>query len=160
MEEALLQFEIEVMKLGNFEDVVNSTSVVVKVGTSSDPNVIHIDKDGCAKGFVLENDVPVDIVHHGLECRWRIGEPKIHDCGFEKSISGFKRCLLFISLADAYVIVPPSDIKFCIYVCVAEVVDEIRDQGKRILVLNCDGVDLSIVLYWLHFAVFLVNEEE
>src|SRR6266702_511894 len=98
------------MKLGNFEDVINCATVVIKCGASSDSNVVHIDADCCSKGFVLENDVPVDKVHHGLERRWRVGKSEVHDCGFEKSISGFKCHFLFIPFADPYVVIAPSDI--------------------------------------------------
>jgi len=70
VEEAFLWFEIEVVKLRNFEDIVNSTLVVIKVGASGDANVIHIDMDSGAEGFVFENDISIDKVHHGLESRW------------------------------------------------------------------------------------------
>ncbi len=127
MEEAFLRFEIEIMELGNLENVVNCVPVVVKVGTSGNSNVIHIDMDRCSKGFVFENDVLVDVVHHGLERCWRVGESEIHDCGFEKSISGFKCCLFLIPFADSYVVITPLDIKLHVYVCVTEVPNKVHD---------------------------------
>ena len=97
---------------------------------------------------MLENDVVVDVVHHCLKCCWRIGESEVHDRRLEKSISGFKRCLLFISFANAYIVVPPSNIKFCVDVCVAEVTDKVCNQGEGILISNGKGVDFTIILYW------------
>jgi len=125
VKEAFLWFEIEVMELGYLEDVMNCAMVVVEGSTSGDTNVIHIDADRCSKGFVFKNNIPIDVVHHGLEHRWGVGKLEVHDRGFEKSISGFKGCFLFIPFADSYVIVPPSDVKFRVYVCVAKVPNEV-----------------------------------
>jgi len=70
MEETFLQFEVEVVKLSNLEDIVNCTPVVIEVGASGNANVVHIDADSGAKGFMFKDDVLVDKVHHGLESRW------------------------------------------------------------------------------------------
>ncbi len=70
MEEAFLWFEIQVMELGDPENVVDSPLMIVKIGASSDTNVVHIDANGCSKWFVLENDITVYVVHHGLESCW------------------------------------------------------------------------------------------
>src|SRR6266702_547156 len=160
MEEAFLQFEVEVMKLGYLKDVVDRVPVIVQICLGRDSNVVHVDPNSCAKGFMFEDDVTVDVVHHGLEGRWRIGESEIHDRGFEKSISGFERCFLLVSLANAYIVVPPSNIELHIDVCIAEIVDKICDQGKGVLVSNGDSVDLSVVLYRSHFTVLFADKEE
>ena len=148
MEEAFLRFEIEIMKLSDFEDVVYGTLMIRQICTGSDPDVVHVDPDRCTQRLMFEDDVTVNVVHHRLKRCWRVGESEVHDSRFEKSVSGFKCCFLFISFVNAYVVVPPSNIKFRVNVCVAEVADEIRDQGKGVLILNSKGVDLSIVLYW------------
>ncbi len=70
MEQAFFWFEVEVMKLGDFEDVVDCASMIVHVCAGGDSNVIHIDADSHAEGFVFENDIVIDVVHHGLEGRW------------------------------------------------------------------------------------------
>ncbi len=70
MEKALLRFEIEVMELGDFEDVVDGMLMIFHVCASGDPNVVHVDSDSRAEGFMLENDVAIDVVHHGLESCW------------------------------------------------------------------------------------------
>jgi len=160
MEEALFWLEVEVMKLCDFKHIMDHPFVIVKVHASGDSDIVHIDADCGAKRFMFEDDVAIDVVHHGLECRWGVGESKVHDCRFEKSVSGFKCCLLFISFADAYVVVTPSYIKFGVYMGITEVLDEVRDKRKGILVSDGDGVDFSIVLYWSHFAVLFANEEK
>ncbi len=160
MEKAFFWFEVEVVKLGDFEDVVDCASMIVHVCASGDPNVVHINSDSRAKGFVFEDGVTIDVVHHGLEGRWRISESEIHNCRFEESISGFECHFLLVSFADTYVVVPPSNIKLCVDMCVAKIADEIRDQGKGVLIPNGEGVDFVIILYWLQFAIFFADEEE
>ena len=147
MEEAFFRFEVEVVKLGDFEDVMYCALMVGHICTGGDSNVVHVNSDSRTERFVFEDGVVVNIVHHCLERCWRIGESEIHDRRFEKSISGFKRCLLFISFANTYVIIPPSNVKFCVYVCVAEITDKIHNQGKGILISNGEGIDFSVVLY-------------
>src|SRR6266702_6066986 len=125
MKEALLRFEVEVVELGDFEDIMNHVMVIVYVCASGNPNVVHVYPNSCAEGFMFEDNVPIDVVHHGLESRWQVGESEIHDCRFKKSVSGFKRRFLLVSFANAYIVVPPSDIKLRIDVGIAEVTDEI-----------------------------------
>src|SRR6266702_4052985 len=102
-------------------------SMIVHVGTGGDADVVHVDSNGRTKGFVLEDDIAVDVVHHGLEGRWRIGESEVHDRRLEKSVSGFKCCLLFVSFSDAYIVVPPPDVEFRVDMCVSKITDKIRD---------------------------------
>ncbi len=70
MEKAFFGFEIEVVKLGDFEDVVDRVLMIVHVCMGGDSNVVHVDSNSCTEGFVLENGVTIDVVHHGLEGRW------------------------------------------------------------------------------------------
>ncbi len=70
MEEALFGFEIEVVKLSDFENIVDCASVVINGGACGNPNVIHVNSDRCTKGFMFEDDVMVDVIHHSLKCCW------------------------------------------------------------------------------------------
>ncbi len=160
MEEAFFWFEVEVVKLGNFEDILDCASMIVHICTGGDSNVVHVDLDGCAKGFMFEDDVVINVVHHGLESRWGIGKSEVHDCRFKEPVSGFKCRFLLVSFANADVVVPPLDVKLRVDMCVTEIADKICDQGKGILVANGDGVDFAVVLYQSQFAVFLANKEE
>src|SRR6266702_4645480 len=147
MEEAFLRFEVEVVELRHFENIVNCTTVNVEIGTGGDADVVHVDANGGTEGFMLEDDVAIYKVHHGLEGRWRVGKSEIHDCGFEEAVSGFKCRFRLVPFTDAYVVIPPSDIELCVDVCVAEIVDKICDEGKRVLIANCEGINFSVVLY-------------
>src|SRR6266702_8036641 len=160
MEKAFLGFEVEVMQLGDFEDVVDCALMIVHVCTGGNSDVVHVDSNSRAEGFVLEDDIVVDVVHHGLEGCWRIGESEVHDRRFEKSVSGFECCLLFVSLTDVYVVIPPPDVKYRVDMCVTKIADKICDQGEGVLVADGKGVDFAVVLYRMQFAVFLADEEE
>src|SRR6266702_5596755 len=129
------------MELRHFEDVVNCTMVVVEVGAGSNADVVHIDTDGSTEGFMFEDNVAIDEVHHSLEGRWRIGKSEIHDRGFKKAISGFECCLGLVPFADAYIVISPADIELRVDVCIAEIADEVRDEGKRVLISNCEGIN-------------------
>jgi len=160
VKETFFRFEVEVMELGYAENVRDCASVIVKISAGGDTDVVHIDADSGSKWFMLDNDVAVDVVHHSLEGRWRVGEPEIHDRGFEKTVSGFKGRFLFITFADAYIIIPPSDVEFCVYVCVAEVANEVPDEREGVLIPNRECVDFSIILHGSQFAIFFFNEEK
>ncbi len=70
VKEAFFWFEVKVVKLSDSENVVDSLFVVVKVGAGSDPDVVHVDSDGSAKGFVFKDDISIDVVHESLEHCW------------------------------------------------------------------------------------------
>ncbi len=160
MEKAFFWFEVEVVELCDFEDVMNCVFMICKVCTSGDSDVVHVDSNRSTKRFMFEDNVAIYVVHHGLECRWGVGESKIHDCRFEEPISGFKCHFWFIPFTDAHVIVAPSNIKFGVYVRIAKVSNKVCYKRKGVLVSDGDGIDLSIVLHWSHFAVLFANKEE
>jgi len=127
VKEAFFWFEIEVVELGNFEDIMNGMSVVIEGGASGNADVIHVNADCHSKGFMFEDDVAVYIVHHGLKRCWGVGESKIHDGGFEESVSGFECGFLLIPFVNPYIVITPSDVKLRVYVCVTEVSNEVHD---------------------------------
>ena len=127
MEKTFLRFEIEVVQLGDFENIMDCALMIGHICTGGDSNVVHIDSNSRAEGFVFEDSVTVNVVHHSLEGCWRISESEIHDCRFEKPVSGFERCFPFISLADPDIVIPPSDVELRVNMRVAKIADEICD---------------------------------
>jgi len=148
MEKALLWFEIEVVGDGNLKDVTYCSDMIRHVSVGCNTNVVHVDTDCGTEGFVFENDITVDVVHHGLEGCQQICESEVHDRRFEQPIFGFKCCLGFVSFSDTYVVVSPSYVQLGVNMCITQITYEIRDKGKWILVSHCEGIDLSVVLYW------------
>ncbi len=160
MKEAFLWLEVEVVELGYVENIRDCATVIVKISVGGDADVVHIDADGGPKWFMLDDDVMVDVVHHSLEGSWRVCKPEIHDCGFKETVSCFKCRLLFISFANAYIVIPPLDVELCVYVCVAEIVDEIRDEREGVLISNRECIDLLVILHGSQFAVLFLDEEK
>jgi len=157
---AFFRFEVKVMELCYFEDIVDCPYVIVKVGSSCDTDVIHIDMDCRPQGFMFEDDIAIDVVHHCLERCWRICESKIHHRRLEKSISHFECSFLFVTFPDTHVVVPPLNVEFGIYMHIAEVSYKVGDQQEGVLVVYSDGVDLSVVLHQSQFSVLFANEEK
>jgi len=81
-----------------------------------------------------------------LEGSGAVGHSKEHHEGFKKATIGAEGCLSFISGLDACIVEPPLDIKFCEVLGSAELGDEFRDEGERILVLDGHSVQRAIVL--------------
>ena len=160
MEEAFLWLEVEVMELGHLENVRDCALMVIKISAGGNTDVVHVDTDSGPKRFMFGDDITVDVVHHGLEGRWRVCESEIHDHRFKKTVSGFECRFLFITFLNAYIVIPPSDVELHVYMCVAEVTDEIRDERKRVLVSNRECVDLLVVLHGSQFTVLFLDEEK
>ena len=82
--------------------------VMMFLSIGKDENIIEIDNNMSIIDKVLE-----DVVHEVLERRRRIGKAEEHDSWFVESAISPKSCFPFIAFFDAYVVVPPSDIKLC-----------------------------------------------
>jgi len=70
VKEAFFWLEVEVVKLGNFKNVMHSSLVISEVHSSGDTYIVHINADCHSQGFMFEDYVSIDKVHHGLKCRW------------------------------------------------------------------------------------------
>ncbi len=60
-----------------------------------------------------------------------------------------ERCLLFVSLLDAHVIVTLSDVELSEVLGATKLVNKFGNEGEGIAVLDRHLVQLSIVLNWL-----------
>ena len=65
-------------------------------------DIVHID---CHIPFI--NEVLEDVVHHGLEGGWAVGEAEEHDQGFEETLICSEGGFPLISLFDPYIVVSP-----------------------------------------------------
>ncbi len=125
MEHALLRFEVEVMVEHNLEYVMDCCCMSIHVGACCNPYVIHVHLYSGPLEFVFENDISEDIVHHGLEHHQGISKSKVHNSGFKESIPCFESHFPFISFLYVYVVIPPSDVQFCVDMGVTEVSYEV-----------------------------------
>ena len=75
-------------------------------GLSEDEDVVDVDTYGA-----VHNEVSEDVIHHGLEGRWTVGEAKKHDKGLEQSAVSAKSGLPLIPFFYLNNVVPPSDVE-------------------------------------------------
>jgi hypothetical protein len=99
-------------------------------------------------------------VHYHLESGWRIGEAKEHDGWLKEPFWSKEGCFLFIAIFNAYIIVPPSDIKLSEQSASTEPINGLRNERGDVLILLSPLIDWSIVLYRSQLSVFLFDEEE
>jgi len=59
-----------------------------------------------------------------------------------------------------HVVISPSYVQFGIYVRIAQILYEVQYEGKWVLVMHSEGVDLPVVLYWSQFAILFAYKEE
>ena len=100
-----------------------------------------------------------DLVHHGLECGGGVAEAEEHDSGFEGSSVADEGCFPFITFLNPYVIVSPPKVYLREVLRSLELVDELRDEWKRIVVPHCVLIEVPVVLHHLFSSIFLQHEE-
>ncbi len=99
-------------------------------------------------------------IHHHLEGGWGVSESKEHDCRFKESFRGQERCFRFIAWFDTYVVVPPSDVKFCEEGTSTQTIDCLRNKGRNIAVPLGPFIHWSIVLDGSELPILFLDEEE
>ncbi len=70
MKGTFLGFEVKVVLLCHLEYVLNCSSVISHVSPCGYTNIVHVNVNGSAEGFMLKDNIAVYVVHHGLECGW------------------------------------------------------------------------------------------
>ncbi|KAG6892434.1 hypothetical protein C0993_003848, partial [Termitomyces sp. T159_Od127] len=145
--------EIELVLAKAFQDNMCDPAVLSKC-FGVDEDVIKVDTH-----YTLCNEVLEDVIHHCLKGGWAIGELEQHNKQFKQSSVGLEGSLPLISLLDVHIVVTPPDIHFGEVPCPPEVIDELKDEGKGIVILHCHGVKNPVVLDQLERAILLSNEE-
>ena len=108
----------------------------------------------------FHNELLKDVIHHGLEGGWAIGEPEKHHQWFEESPICSEGSFPLISFLHLDIIEAPPDIQFSEVLGTTKLCDEFRDKGKRILVFNCDRIKGSGVLNELEASILLFDEKD
>ena len=105
------------------------------------PQVVHIDLEPS-----LGNHVSEDVIHEHLKSWRSITEAKEHYGGFKEAKRGNECCFPLVFLLDAKVVVAPMNIKLGEQCRVLHIIDQLRDEGERISIVNGVGVKISIIL--------------
>ena len=102
-------------------------------------------------------DVSENLVHHSLEHGGGVAESKEHDRGFIGSSVADKCCFPFITFLNPHVVV--LKIYLCEVLRSLELVDELRDEWERVVVLHHVLIEVPVVLYHPLSSIFLWHEE-
>ena len=65
-----------------------------------------------------------------------------------------------MSILDVDIVVPPLDVKLGEVFCIFGFINEVRDVGKRIGILDGMFVQIVVILAGVEFPIFLFNKEE
>jgi len=91
-------------------------------------------------------EVSEDVIHHGLEDSWAVGHPKEHYSGFEQASVGSESHLPLVSGLNTDVVETPMDIQLGKVFSSTELGDELGDEWKGVSVLDCHGIECTIIL--------------
>ena len=155
IEGAFRDFEREAMFSKAGKDATSAMVVQCEVILGVYPQVVHIDLEPPFGNHISEN-----VVHERLKSRRSVAEPKKHYGGFKETKRGDERRFPLIFLSDADIVITPSNIEFGEQCGVLHVINQLRDEGERIPVVNSVGVEISIILTRSQGSVLLGYEEK
>ena len=127
--------------------------IFVSVGV--DKEVVHVNDEPS-----LCDHIPEGIGHESLKGGGRVGHAKEHDSGFIESSVGDEGGFPLVAFLDSDIVISPSYIKLGEDLGVFKFVDEVRNQGEGVCILDSMAIEISVVLARLEAAILFLNEEE
>ena len=115
---------------------------VFREGGGVDKDVIHVAYD-----FATVDELTKDVIHHCLECCRGVAQSEEHDGWFKQASVSSKCGLPLVALLDPHIVEPPVEVKYSEELGATKAGQDVRDEGEGVGVLNCDLVQLPIVLY-------------
>ena len=101
-----------------------------------------------------------DVIHHGLESGWAIGETKEHYQWFEETSVRSESSLPLIAFFHPNIIETPSDIQFGKALGTSELSDQFGNEWEWVLVFDHYCIKGSVVLDESEASIFLFDEED
>jgi hypothetical protein len=108
---------------------------------SEDENVVEVYTNHTFHHEILEN-----VVHH-LEGRGRVSESEKHHQQFEKAVIHTKHCFPLIACLHLHILIPPPHIELSEELHALKLIHQFRNEGEQVAILDCNGVQHTIVLY-------------
>ena len=90
----------------SLKDMTGSFGMGCRV-RGDDEEVIYIDDEPSFSDHVSKR-----VIHKLLEGGGGVAKTKEYDCGFEESFVGNESCLPLITILDADIVIPPSNVEF------------------------------------------------
>ena len=151
---AFLEFQIKVELSHALEDTVGPFFMGLGI-RRGDEEVIHVDDEPSFSDHISEQ-----VIHESLECGRRVAKSKEHNCWFKKSFVGNKGCLPLVTILDADIILPSTNVECSEVVSIFQLVHEVRDEREGIGVTGGMLVEVSVILTEMEFAILLLDKEE
>ena len=105
------------------------------------PQVVHIDLEPSLRDHVCK-----DMIHECLKSQRSVTKAKEHHGGFKQAERSDECRFPLVFLPNMNVVIIPSNIKLCEQSGVLHIVDQFRDEGERISIVNGMGIEISIIL--------------
>ena len=61
----------------------------------------------------LVNELLENVIHHGLEGGWAVGETEVHDQGFKESAVDLAGSFPLVTLFNTYIVISPAYVQLC-----------------------------------------------
>ena len=151
---AFLKLQVEVELSHALEDTMSSFCVGLGIRGGNE-EVIYIDDKPS-----FSNHVPEGVIHESLERCGGVTKAEEHDRWFEEPFVGDEGHLPLVTVFDADVVVPPTNVKFGEVASIFQLVHEVRDKGKGVGVAGGVFVEISVVLAGAELTVLLFDKEE
>ncbi|KDQ25396.1 hypothetical protein PLEOSDRAFT_1045877, partial [Pleurotus ostreatus PC15] len=153
LEIALVCSEEELVLLEDLQDTPEEPAMLfARLGV--DQNVIQIDND-----HTFHNELPEEVVHHGLEGRRAVGQSEEHYQQLEESARSPKHGLPLVTLLDLDVVETPLDVELGEVASVPEFIHQVRDERERVPILDRHAVELPVVLDQAERSILLLDKE-
>ena len=101
-----------------------------------------------------------DVIHHGLESGWAIGETEEHYQWFEETSVRSESSLPLVTFFHLNIIETPSDVQFGEVLGAPELSDQFGNEQEWVLVFDHYHIKGSVVLDKLEASIFLFDEED
>jgi hypothetical protein len=107
-------------------------STVFEQGLVKGKNVVHETNSTALVDEILEY-----VIHHSLECGWRVAKAKEHDEWFIQPSVCPEGCFVLVSFFDTDIVEAPSQVKLCEVLGSTQPVQDVGDKGQWVGVLYC-----------------------
>ena len=138
MEQTLFRLGVQIVLTQMFQDA-SDMDLMIFQGIGEDEDIVEVDH------YEDVSHVSEDVIHEGLECSRRIGEPHGHNQEFERAILGAKCCLPLMASGDVNIVVAGPQVELGVDLGTAELVKEIGDKWDRGPILPGELVEVPEV---------------
>src|SRR5882724_524647 len=95
----------------------------------------------------------------GLEHSGSIDEPHWHDQELEGAIACSEGCLPLVAHCNTNIVVASTEVKLCVDLCTAQLVEEVGDEWDQVLIIPCDLVEVLEVDTESQGTILLLGNE-